>query len=87
MGTDFSYLKKADIKDFYVYNLSSLKWTQQSLITAVKWFPLDILIKKRSNAIFPRWHESSIVVSLGEDGIAMVWDFKDLSLHEKNLLK
>ena len=31
----------------------------------------------------PDEHESSIVVSLGEDGIAMVWDFKGLSLHEK----
>ena len=31
----YSYLKKADIKEFYLYNLSSLKWTHQSNITAV----------------------------------------------------
>ena len=30
----------------------------------------------------PDEHESSIVVSLGEDGIIMIWDFKGLSLHE-----
>ena len=32
----YSYLKKADIKEFYLFNLSSLKWTHQSNITAVK---------------------------------------------------
>ena len=35
----------------------------------------------------PDEHESSIVVSLGEDDIVMVLDFKGLSLHEKNLPK
>jgi hypothetical protein len=30
----------------------------------------------------PDEHESSIVVSLGEDGIAMIWDYRGLSLHE-----
>ena len=80
----YSYLKKADIKEFYVYNLSSLKWTHQSLITAVKWFPPGYSYKKKGQMQFsPDEHESSIVVSLGEDGIAMVWDFKGLSLHEK----
>ena len=80
----YSYLKKADVKEFYVYNLSSLKWTHQSLITAVKWFPPGYSYKKKGQMQFsPDEHESSIVVSLGEDGIAMVWDFKGLSLHEK----
>ena len=80
----YSYLKKADIKDFYVYNLSSLKWTHQSLITAVKWFPPGYSFKKKGQMQFsPDDHESSIVVSLGEDGIAMVWDYRGLSLQEK----
>ena len=79
----YSYLKKADIKEFYIYNLSSLKWTHQSLITAVKWFPPGYSYKKKGQMQYsPDEHESSIVVSLGEDGIVMVWDFKGLSLHE-----
>ena len=79
----YSYLKKADIKEFYVYNLSSLKWTHQSLITAVKWFPPGYSYKKKGQMQFsPDDHESSIVVSLGEDGIAMIWDYRGLSLHE-----
>ena len=79
----YSYLKKADIKEFYIYNLSSLKWTHQSLITAVKWFPPGYSYKKKGQMQYsPDDHESSIVVSLGEDGIVMVWDFKGLSLHE-----
>ena len=79
----YSYLKKTDIKEFYIYNLSSLKWTHQSLISAVKWFPPGYSYKKKGQMQFsPDEHESSIVVSLGEDGIAMVWDFKGLSLHE-----
>ena len=40
----YIYLKKADIKEFCVYNLSSLKWTHQSLIIAIKWFPQIIPI-------------------------------------------
>ena len=80
---DYSYLKKADIKEFYLYNLSSLKWTHQSIITAVKWFPPGYSYKKKGQMQFsPDEHESSIVVSLGEDGIVMIWDFKSLSLHE-----
>ena len=43
----YSYLKKADIKEFYLYNLSSLKWTHQSNITAVKWFPPGYSYKKK----------------------------------------
>ena len=79
----YSYLKKADIKDFYLYNLSSLKWTHQSNITAVKWFPPGYSYKKKGQMQFsPDEHESSIVVSLGEDGIIMVWDYRSLSLHE-----
>jgi hypothetical protein len=79
----YSYLKKADIKDFYIYNLSSLKWTHQSLITAVKWFPPGYSFKKKGQMQYsPDEHESSIVVSLGEDGIAMIWDYKGLSLNE-----
>ena len=79
----YSYLKKADIKEFYLFNLSSLKWTHQSNITSVKWFPPGYSYKKKGQMQFsPDEHESSIVVSLGEDGIAMVWDFKSLSLHE-----
>ena len=79
----YSYLKKADIKEFYVYNLSSLKWTHQSLITAVKWFPPGYSYKKKGQMQYsPDEHESSIVVSLGEDGIAMIWDYRGLSLHE-----
>ena len=35
-NTNYSYLKKTDIKEFYVYIISSLKWTHQCLITAVK---------------------------------------------------
>ena len=79
----YSYLKKSDTKEFYVYNLSSLKWTHQSLITAVKWFPPGYSYKKKGQMQYsPDEHESSIVVSLGEDGIAMVWDYRGLSLHE-----
>ena len=79
----YSYLKKADIKEFYLYNLSSLKWTHQSNITAVKWFPPGYSYKKKGQMQFsPDEHESSIVVSLGEDGIIMVWDYRGLSLHE-----
>ena len=82
-NTDYSYLKKADIKEFYIYNLSSLKWTHQSLISAVKWFPPGYSYKKKGQMQYsPDEHESSIVVSLGEDGICMIWDFKGLSLHE-----
>ena len=80
---DFSYLKKTDIRDFYVYNLSSLKWTHQSVITAVKWFPPGYSYKKKGQMQFsPDEHESSIVVSLGEDGIVMIWDYKSLNLQE-----
>ena len=50
----YNYLKKADIKEFCVYNLSSLNWNHQSLIIAVKWFPQVIPIIKMSNAIFSR---------------------------------
>ena len=79
----YSYLKKADIKEFYLFNLSSLKWTHQSNITSVKWFPPGYSYKKKGQMQFsPDEHESSIVVSLGEDGIVMIWDFKSLSLHE-----
>ena len=79
----YSYLKKADIKEFYVYNLSSLKWTHQSLITAVKWFPPGYSYKKKGQMQYsPDEHESSIVVSLGEDGIVMIWDYKGLNLQE-----
>ena len=79
----YSYLKKADIKEFYLYNLSSLKWTHQSNITSVKWFPPGYSYKKKGQMQFsPDEHESSIVVSLGEDGIVMIWDFKSLSLNE-----
>ena len=79
----FNYLKKSDVKEFYVYNLSSLKWTHQSQITAVKWFPPGYSFKKKGQMQFsPDEHESSIVVSLGEDGIAMIWDYRGLSLHE-----
>ena len=79
----YSYLKKADIKEYYLYNLSSLKWTHQSNITAVKWFPPGYSYKKKGQMQFsPDEHESSIVVSLGEDGIVMIWDFRALSLHD-----
>ena len=79
----YSYLKKADIREFYIYNLSSLKWTHQSLITAVKWFPPGYSYKKKGQMQYsPDDHESSIVISLGEDGIVMVWDFRGLNLHE-----
>ena len=79
----YSYLKKADIKEFYLYNLSSLKWTHQSNITAVKWFPPGYSYKKKGQMQYsPDEHESSIVVSLGEDGIVMIWDYRSLSLHE-----
>ena len=79
----YSYLRKADIKEFYLYNLSSLKWTHQSNITSVKWFPPGYSYKKKGQMQFsPDEHESSIVVSLGEDGIVMIWDFKSLSLNE-----
>ena len=49
----YSYLKKADIKEFYLYNLSSLKWTHQSIITSVKWFPPGYSYKKRDKCNFP----------------------------------
>ena len=79
----YSYLKKSDVRDFYVFNLSSLKWTHQSLISAVKWYPAGYSYKKKGQMIFSKDdHESSIVVSLGEDGIAMIWDFRSLSLHD-----
>ena len=79
----YSYLKKADIKDYYLYNLSSLKWTHQSNITAVKWFPPGYSYKKKGQMQYsPDEHDSSIVVSLGEDGIIMVWDYRSLSLHD-----
>ena len=82
-NTDFSYLKKTDIREFYVYNLSSLKWTHQSVITAAKWFPPGYSYKKKGQMQFsPDEHESSIVVSLGEDGIIMIWDYKSLNLQE-----
>ena len=82
-NNDFSYLKKTDIKEFYVFNLSSLKWTHQSEITAVKWFPPGYSFKKKGQMQFsPDEHESSIVVSLGQDGIIMIWDYKSLSLGE-----
>ena len=76
----YSYLKKADIKEFYIYNLSSLKWTHQSLITVVKWFTPGYSYKKNFQMqYFPDDHESSIDISLGDDGIVMVLDFKGLS--------
>ena len=79
----YSYLKKENIKEFYLYNLSSLKWTHQSNITAVKWFPPGYSYKKKGQMQYsPDEHESSIVVSLGEDGIVMIWDYRSLSLHE-----
>ena len=79
----YGYLKKTDKKQFYIYNLSSLKWTHQSLITAVKWFPPGYSYKKKGQMQFsPDEHDSSIVVSLGDDGIVMIWDFKGLALNE-----
>lgn len=84
----YSYLKKSDVKEFYLFNLTSLKWSHQSVITAMKWFPAGYSYKKKGQMQFsPDEHESSIVVSLGENGILMIWDYKSLSLTDpKNAL-
>ena len=61
----YSYLKKSDVRDFYAFNLSSLKWTHQSLIAAVKWFPPGYSYKKKGQLQYLKDdHESSIVASL-----------------------
>ena len=82
LNTDVnSYIKKANLKDFYIYNLSSLYESHKSKVTSLKWFPPGYFINKKKQIIYdPEEKNCCIIASLGEDGQIILWDYKGLEL-------
>ena len=83
-NTDYTSIqKKMNIKDYYIYNISSLHESHKGRVTALKWFPPGYSINKKNQIIFSEEEKDvCILASLGEDGQVIVWDYKGLELGE-----
>ena len=83
-NTDYNTTaKKMNIKDFYIYNISSLHESHKGRVTALKWFPPGYSINKKNQIVFADdVKEVCTLASLGEDGQVIVWDYKGLELGE-----
>lgn len=76
-----SYSKKINIKDYYIYKISSLKGSHKGRVSAIKWMPKGYYINKKNQAVHsPEYKESGVVVTLGEDGRIILWDYKGIEL-------
>ena len=84
-NTDYNTMvKKMNIKDYYIYNISSLHESHKGRVTALKWFPPGYSINKKNQIVYSKEDEKEVgvVASLGEDGQVIVWDYKGLELGE-----
>ena len=76
-----SYMKHANIKDYYIYNISSLLESHKGKVKGLKWFPPGYVMNKKKQITFiPEEKECCTIASLGEDGQVIVWDYKNLNL-------
>ena len=76
-----SYSKKINIKDYYIYKISLLKGRHKGRVSAIKWMPKGYYINKKNQVVYsPEYKESGVVVTLGEDGRIILWDYKGMEL-------
>jgi len=67
-------------KDIYTYHISSITDSHKTHITAMKWFPSDVAFdKKYYNLIANSTNDVFLMITLGEDGQALIWDLKQLT--------
>lgn len=77
---DYS-IKKESKKDLYTFVLTAPGDSHKGKITCIRWFPPGYTLNKKNQINYmEEVKESALVATLGDDGVVIVWNIRDIEL-------